>query len=504
MKARQLFLTLLQGIGPPGIAFVCQWFLWPYVAPRSWFLFYPAVFLSAIAGGVRSAFIASSVSAFLAVYFFMEPRFSFQIHSTANQISIALFIGIALLFGITQDRFKRAQREAAAALTAERELHQTLERRIQERTAALERSENKFSRAFHESQVGMVISSFKEGRFLDVNQAYADLFGYTREELIGRTSTELGLVTLEGRNEVARLAKEHGAIRNAHLTMRTSTGEQREVYFSSAAVDFEGTPQMLSTVVDLTERDRAEKEVRRLNAELEHRIADRTTELAAANQELEAFCYSVSHDLRAPLRSMDGFARALVEDYGNLLPAEGLRYAEKIENAARRMGQLIDDLLALSKLTRAKLEKKPVNTNELVDTIVDDIRSEYPSALIEVQELPPCQGDHALLKQVWINLISNALKFSAKKEKPRVEVGGAQEGRFITYFVRDNGAGFDMAYAHKLFGVFQRLHRMEDFHGTGVGLAIVQRVVHRHGGSVRAEASPGAGATFYFAIPEAA
>jgi PAS domain S-box-containing protein len=502
MKPRQLFIFLFQATVPPGAAFLVQWLLWPQIRPFSWFLFYPAVFISAIAGGLRAALPASVLSAMLVMHFFMERR-GLQIESPAALFSVAIFVCMGVILGAAQDRFRTMRELAVRSLAAEKDARENLERRVQERTEALQKSEKKFSRAFHESQVGMAISSFEEGRFLDVNQAYADLFAYTREELIGRKSSELGLVSKEAREEIARRAKEHGAIRNAHLTMRTKTGDEREVYFSSAAVDFEGSTQMLSTVVDLTERDRAEKEVKRLNAELEQRIAERTAELAAANKELEAFCYSVSHDLRAPLRSMDGFSRALVEDYGNLLPPEGLRFMERIQQSAERMGQLIDDLLTLSRLSRARLERLPVDTGHLVRTALEDLRPEHPAAEVQIHDLPACHGDPALLKQVWINLLSNALKFSAKKENPRVEIGASIAPRAVTYFVRDNGVGFDMAYANKLFGVFQRLHRMEDFQGTGVGLAIVQRVVHRHGGSVRAESAPDLGATFYFTIPEA-
>jgi light-regulated signal transduction histidine kinase (bacteriophytochrome) len=250
--------------------------------------------------------------------------------------------------------------------------------------------------------------------------------------------------------------------------------------------------------VDITEREQAHVAFQRLNAVLE----ERATQLAEANKELEAFSYSVSHDLRAPLRAVDGFSQAVIEDYGPQLPAEGQRYLETIRKSAQRMGMLIDDLLAFSRLSRAALKKQPVNTGQLVRNVIDDLCSERTGRQIEVRvgELPPCDGDAALLKQVWINLISNAFKYTGKREAAVVEIGCESSPEGDAYFVRDNGTGFDMRYAHKLFGVFQRLHRAEDYEGTGVGLAIVQRIVHRHGGCVWAEAEPDRGATFHFTL----
>jgi light-regulated signal transduction histidine kinase (bacteriophytochrome) len=217
---------------------------------------------------------------------------------------------------------------------------------------------------------------------------------------------------------------------------------------------------------------------------------------------LEAFSYSVSHDLRAPLRGIDGFAQAVLEDYGPQLPEDGRRCLQTIRNGAQQMGALIDDLLSFSRLSRQQLTKRAINTGKLVREVLEDLHPEHGTRQIEVcvGALPSCRGDRALLKQVWVNLLSNALKYTRNREMAVIEVGAVLENGELAYFVRDNGTGFDMRYAGKLFGVFQRLHRVDEFEGTGVGLAIVQRVVHRHGGRVWAEAQTECGATFYFTL----
>ncbi|MFN8599847.1 MAG: ATP-binding protein [Candidatus Binatia bacterium] len=254
---------------------------------------------------------------------------------------------------------------------------------------------------------------------------------------------------------------------------------------------------------DVTAQHEAADQIHRLNEELEGRVRMRTAELEAANRELESFSYTVSHDLRAPLRTMDGFAEMVVEDYASLLPPDGARRLQVIRERAQHMGALIDDLLALSRLGREPLRATTVDMRALVDeTLAEQLASCGDRSIeVDVGDLPVCRGDRGLLKQVWVNLIANALKYTRPRATAHVSIGCQRDpdGRDV-YFVRDDGTGFDMAHATKLFGVFQRLHRSDQFEGTGVGLAIVQRIVQRHGGRVWCDARPDAGAAFFFAL----
>jgi light-regulated signal transduction histidine kinase (bacteriophytochrome) len=225
-------------------------------------------------------------------------------------------------------------------------------------------------------------------------------------------------------------------------------------------------------------------------------------QLETANKELESFSYSVSHDLRAPLRAVNGFAGIVLEDYGSQLPEQGRKYLERIRNGGARMGELIDDLLEFSRLSRQSLRPGTVDHLQQVQTMLEELKTHHEGRQIQFQigNLPPCPGDSALIRQVWANLLSNAIKYTRQRHPAIIEIGCHRDNGENVYFVRDNGTGFDMQYAHKLFGVFQRLHRAEEFEGTGVGLAIVQRIVHRHGGRVWAEAKENEGATFRFTL----
>jgi len=260
--------------------------------------------------------------------------------------------------------------------------------------------------------------------------------------------------------------------------------------------------RMIGTMIDLSELRSNEQKIQSLNAELERRVIERTAQMEAANRELESFSYSVSHDLRAPLRAIEGFTRILLEDYMQVLDPEGQRFLNLINSGCHQMTGLIDDLLTYSRLGRQEPRMVRLEMKSLVREVAEElVQGVVWKGEIEIQDLPESYGDVILVKQIWGNLIGNAIKFSSRKEHPRVLIGANQDESRVLYFVSDNGAGFDMKYADKLFGVFQRLHGRSEFEGHGVGLAIVQRLVRRHGGEVFAEAKLGKGAQFSFSLP---
>jgi PAS domain S-box-containing protein len=337
------------------------------------------------------------------------------------------------------------------------------------------------------------------------NSGAEKIFGYPAAEMIGQSITKLIPADRQQEEEAILGRIRRGeSVRHFETVRVRKDGSAVDVSVTVSAIrDPDGRIVGASKVArDITERKRAEATIQRFNAELEQRVAERTEQLQAANRELEAFSYSVSHDLRAPLRAIDGFSQAVLEDFGARMPPEGLRYLQTIRAGAQRMGALIDDLLDFARLNRKTVHAQDVETHRIVAEALEDLGSPWPGRQVEIRigDLPGCHGDPAMLKQAWMNLLSNALKYTRKRERATIEIGCTKEGGQMIYFVRDNGTGFDMRYSGKLFGVFQRLHRPEEYEGTGVGLAIVQRIVHRHGGKVWAEAAVDRGASFYFTL----
>ena len=414
-----------------------------------------------------------------------------------------------------------------------------LEHRVEERTAALNAA-NRELRLLHEATLEISKTPDSTTALIVLLEKVCEFTGWGFAQswlpeggrlVLGPawTRSQPGMEEFRRANEELRFAPQGGALENVWRTKRpdwiwdlqpAATAVRRPMMLQAGLRSWIGFPVLADgevvAVLDFFDTEfrprdesvlgliavlasqigpvilakRAGEEIRRLNAELQ-----------ATNQELESFSYSVSHDLRAPLRAIDGYARMLEEDYGERIDAEGRRLLEVVRASSVKMGQLIDDLLAFSRLGRQEPAKRPIDMTALAREVAEE-DLKINGAALELGALPSAQADRALMKQVWINLVGNAFKYSGKSASPRVEIGGSENGTEAVYWVRDNGVGFDMRYAAKLFGVFQRLHRAEEFPGTGVGLAIVQRVVTRHGGRVWAESELGKGAVFYFALPK--
>ena len=341
------------------------------------------------------------------------------------------------------------------------------------------------------------------GELLYVNGATCQSLGYTREELLSMTVFDIDpLFSKAMWADHWERERERGPYMFETMH-KAKDGRIFPVEIAIDRVNYGGKEYNCAYARDITERKRAEEEIHRLNEELEQRVIERTAQLEAANKELEAFSYSVSHDLRAPLRAIDGYSRILMEDYETALDTEGQQVCTVIRRQTQRMGQLIDDLLAFSRLSRTHMQVASIDMETLANSVFQEVTTPDDRERIDfqVESLPPAVGDPTLIRQVWVNLLANAVKFSAKRARAVIEVGSSQEAAENIYFVRDNGAGFEMQYADKLFGVFQRLHSERDFEGTGVGLAIIQRIIHRHGGRVWAEGEVDKGATIYFTLP---
>ncbi len=335
------------------------------------------------------------------------------------------------------------------------------------------------------------------------NRAAEELYGYNRSEAIGQRSHDLLRTKRPILVEEFEAQLQQDGAWAGELTHTTKDGRVIIVESRHKVLYEDGRLLVLQSNRDVTERKRIDLELSEMNATLEKRVHERTAQLHEANKELEAFAYSVSHDLRAPLRSIDGFGQILLREYaGKVIDETGERYIQKMSAAATRMANLIQDLLNLSRVSRAELKRQRVDMSELVRSSMEDLQSHWPDrkAEVKIEDHLMVDADPRLLRVAIDNLMGNAWKFTGKEPSPRIEFGSMKAARKTLYFVRDNGAGFSMEHAGNLFGPFQRLHHDSEFEGTGIGLAIVQRVIHKHGGNISAEAETGRGATFYFTL----
>jgi PAS domain S-box-containing protein len=408
---------------------------------------------------------------------------------------------LGAIFGLRSDGEEFPVEASISQLESEgRKLFTVILRDISERM----RAEEALKEQARTLDLAPVLIRDLTGRIIFWNAGSQQMYGWTAEEAVGKVSH--GLLQTEFPRPLEEIKARLFAYGHweGELVHKKKNGDV--IIVASHWVihkNEDNEPRVILEVNnDVTERKQAEQEIRRLNQELEQRVQDRTAQLQAANKELEAFSYSVSHDLRAPLRHINGFSQALVEDYTDQLDDVGRGYLQEVRSASQEMAQLIDDLLQLSRVTRSEMRREPINLSDLAQTVVAELRKRQPerNVTVQIEKGLLTEADKRLVRIVLTNLLGNAWKFTAGKDDPQIAFGHESENGDIVYFVRDNGAGFDMAYVNRLFGAFQRLHTAAEFEGTGIGLATVQRIINRHAGRIWAEGSVNHGATFYFTL----
>ena len=452
--------------------------------------FYPAVMLVALLAGFWAGLLATVTAALLAAYWILPPE-GFAVSSFPDVVGLAIFSFNGLFFSVVTELYRRA-RQRAALYEAELALRDERKKAKE----ALRMSEERLRLAQDAAKVGAWEWDLKTNENVWSEELWK-LYGLEPHCCEPSYETWKQTVHHDDREKVERVVQEaaaNGVELNAEWRLIDRDGSVRWLMSRGRPLpDSDGRPvRYIGIVMDITERKQAEEALKKYSAQLED-----------ANKELESFSYSVSHDLRAPLRAIDGYARIIVKKYGDKFNEDALTKFNAIRSSIQMMGQLIDDLLAFSRLGRKDISMSKIDMEALIGDVWKLLQLTIADRNINftVNGIPKGYGDTALIKQVYMNLLSNAIKFTKNQHTARIEVGGHVDGYEDVYYVKDNGVGFDMRYYDKLFGVFQRLHNPDDFEGTGIGLATVQRIIHRHGGRVWAEGKVGEGATFYFSLP---
>jgi len=506
--------------------------------------FYPAVILAALYGGRRAGLVATVLSAIVVHYFWIEPTYQFAVGQPGDWLALVIFLLSGSMIAWVTDTMHSARTRAFASEALHKSLDE-LEARVQERTQGLKEAEaamrlaNAYNRGLLEVSLDPLVTISAEGKITDVNRATEAATGCSRTALIGTDFCDYFTEPEKARTGYEQVFRE-GSVRDYALELRHRDGTVSPVLYNASVYhDDQGTViGVFATARDITEQKQAQKALKELNVSLEQHVIERTTELQAANKrlrasrlaalnlmedalqsrkesekaseelhrvnkELESFVYSVSHDLRAPLRSMAGFAKIVNEDYAQLLNEKGKDYLSRIYNSAERMNRLIDDLLHLSRISKQDLaHTTQIDLSKLASLSITELQQGEPdrSVAVNIQNGLFASVDQRLIALALTNLLENAWKFTKKTQDARIEFGAHTRGKKIIYYVRDNGAGFDPAYEKKMFLPFHRLHSEQEFEGTGIGLAIVERVIRRHGGKVWAEGKVNKGATFYFTL----
>ena len=414
---------------------------------------------------------------------------------------IVVFFSIVWYVSVELNALDKARTKAESEILL---LNKDLEQKIVARTEEVVAKEKRY-RALIENSADAIVMIGETGELIYQSPAFERITGFSTEDITGLTWEQL--IHPDDIKESLMFSEHLKAVQGLpqQKSLRVRHKDGTYIWIEGTLTNLTNNTYVNAVIANfrnINDRKKNEAEIQQLNTELELRVERRTAQLEAANKELEAFSYSVSHDLRAPLRGVYGYTQMLTEDYGPKLDGEAKRLMNNIMSNAKKMGTLIDDLLAFSRLGRKELVKMNIPMREMVRNIADELIAAENGRDIEIKinEIPDVLADSATMKQVWINLISNSLKYSKPKVKTVIEIGATNNAETVTYYIKDNGVGFDMRFADKLFGVFQRLHSHNDFDGTGVGLAIVQRVISRHGGKVWADAKVNEGASFYFSL----